>query len=78
MTRTRLTRCIRDGVKFIRAVKAMQRYADRTPFQKFLHNYDAIHGSQIDIDLVKKEKKKKREMKIEAGEQVSDSSSQKE
>lgn len=56
----------------------MQSYADRTPFQKFLHNYDAIYGSQIEIDLVKKEKKKKREMKIEAGEQVSDSSSQKE
>ena len=75
MVRTRLKRCIRDGVKFIRGIKAMQRFADRAPFQNFLHKYDFIHGAQIEIDLAKKEKKLNREMRIAAGEKVSDSSS---
>jgi len=53
----------------------MQRFADRAPFQNFLHKYDFIHGAQIEIDLAKKEKKLNREMRIAAGEKVSDSSS---
>ena len=31
LIRTRLTRCVRDCIKFIKAMKALQRFADRAP-----------------------------------------------
>ena len=44
LIRTRLTRCVRDGMKMIKAVKAMQRYADQVPYQHFLSKYDEMYG----------------------------------
>lgn len=80
-----MARCVRDCVKLIRGMKAIQRFADRAPFQKFLVNFDRIHGNQMMIDRVERQKEREfkermedRQRRIDAGEAVSDTSSQKE
>ena len=40
LARTRLTRCVRDGLKFIRAMRVMQKLADRAPQANFFYKYD--------------------------------------
>ena len=60
LIRTRLTRCVRDGMKMIKAVKAMQRYANQAPYQHFFAEYDEMFGERIEHDLLVKEKKAER------------------
>ena len=75
---TRLVRCVRDGMKMIRAVKAMQRFADRAPYQAFFMKFERVFRKQIELDRAKRAKQQRRQAKIDAGEAVSDTSSVKE
>ena len=68
-------RCVRDGVKFIRGVKALQRYADRAPRKNFFCKVEEIYGDQIQVARELKAKLDERQRRIDAGEQVSDTSS---
>lgn len=48
LIRTRLARCVRDGIKFIKAMGALQKFADRAPQKTFFYKYDCIHGEEIE------------------------------
>ena len=48
---------MRDGIKMIKGVKAMQRYADQAPYQHFFAGYDDVFGEEIEHELLVKEKK---------------------
>ena len=78
LARTRLTRCVRDGIKFCKAMRAMQNFANRAPQQHFFSQYDLAFGETIEADLKIKLKREEREKRIAAGENVSDTSSMKE
>ena len=59
-------------------MKALQRYADKAPYQHFFTAYDQVYGKDIEKDLKIRAKKEDRERRIAAGENVSDTSSTKE
>lgn len=68
---------MRDGIKFCKMVKAIQRFADRAPQTHFFHQYEITHGETIEAALKLKHKKDERERRIADGENVSDTSSTK-
>ena len=62
----------------VKGMKALQKFADRAPYQTFFCQVEEIYGDQLQIDRQLKAKKQERERRIAAGEAVSDTSSQKE
>ena len=56
--RTRLQRCVRRGIKFIKGIKAMTRFEQRAEQLSFFYKHDIIYRDDIEL---KKSKRLKRE-----------------
>ena len=78
LVRTRLQRCIRDGLKVVRAFKAMARFEARAEKANFFYEYEMRFQVDIQESTRKRKKAAERQARIDAGEVVSDSSSVKE
>ena len=47
LVRTRLHRCVRDGIKFIRGMRAMARFEERSTQQQIFYRYELQHEEAI-------------------------------
>ena len=57
---TRLQRCVRAITKVVRAIRAMQRFSNRAPYQQFLYKFECVYGEEVEKNLASKARKKDR------------------
>ena len=75
---TRLKRCTRDGIKFIKMMKAMAAFELRSQRSMFFYQHEMIWREDIEKLSRKRQRRAARLLRKAAGENVSDSSSVKE
>lgn len=60
LAKTRLKRCVRDGIRFIHGMKAMQKFELRAQRQQFIYQYELSFREAIEQSTRKRLKKEER------------------